>query len=277
MFKAPLTGIEYSYTQWPIFNIPFFPNLKEKFLFLDSEENYQKNLKDLADDWRFRDLEIDYKFNQSGLRMNKEISEVNEDYFACFGCSHTTGIGLPHNEIYSTLIEQELFLDGINVGIPGSSVKSTFLNVFYFLKMIIHKPKFMVISWPSSGRYLFLGDKADFVLPSYEIQDKHYELLYRHMSEQFIDQEANMYRSLTLDLCKMYNIKIVEFTFYNKDRFVRDNSIHCIDQNLEININEDCARDIQKIVISNKEKIISHPGKKLHREAFNFILEEINK
>lgn len=276
MFKAPLTNIEYNYDRWPIFEIPFFSNLKENFLFLDSEDLYQKNLRDLSIDWRFRNLKIDYKFNQLGLRMNKEISEIDENYFACFGCSHTTGIGLPYSEIYSALIEKDLGIDVVNAGIPGSSIKSTFLNVFYFLKTMVYKPKFIVISWPSSGRYVFLGDKADFVLPNYEIENENYKLLYRYMTEDFLNQEANMYRFLTLDLCRIYNIKLIEFTFYNNDSFVKNNSIHVIDQNPEVDLNEDCGRDVQKIVISNKSRIISHPGKRLHLEARNFILGKID-
>ena len=62
----------------------------------DSEELYNKSV---ADNWRWKDVNIDYTFNSLGYRT-KELAELDKDFLLTFGCSYTEGIGLPNKSIW---------------------------------------------------------------------------------------------------------------------------------------------------------------------------------
>jgi len=270
MFSANLNNIEYSFKSWPIATLPLDYNITYNYIFLDSEEQFQQNCANLPENWRFRELHYTYKFNNTGQRMEKKLDDVNYDYILFLGCSHTVGVGLPLHETYPYLTATELGLDYINGGAPGASVKFTFLNLFYALQYL-PKPKYVVISWPSYGRYVLFRKKAEFILPNFEIKTKHTENLYNAMiTEDFLTQEASLFRTLSIDLCSKLKIPLIEFTFFNNDNYVRDNNIHIVDSE-DTDLNTYYARDILKV----NGSYISHPGSALHRSATDYIKDSI--
>lgn len=270
LFSINLENIDYSLSNWPIAKLPIDTNQSLDFIFLDSKEQYSKNLNLLPKDWRFRDLKFNYRFNSSNLRMEKELIDVDDNFILFIGCSHTVGVGLPLEETYPYLTSKKLGIDYVNAGAPGASIKFTFLNLFYALKYF-RRPKIIVVSWPSYGRYSLFKNKAEFILPNYEIKNNKTKSLYQEMIySDFLYDEANLYRKLTVDLCEHFNIQLIEFTFYNLDCFVSNNNIFTVDCE-EKNLNQYYARDILHV----QDYFISHPGLSLHNIATDFIVNQL--
>ena len=85
----------------------------------DSEQEFQKNLKnsqqyELLDKNGWIDRNIEYSFNSYGFR-SREI-DISNPGFAVFGCSFTSGIGLPVDELWPVRLSKELSIPVDNFG-----------------------------------------------------------------------------------------------------------------------------------------------------------------
>ena len=114
----------------------------------DSLELYQHNLQNNYDklknnDWI--DKSFTYKFNSHGFRC-EEFTDTDSIMF--LGCSYTLGVGLPLENIFATIVAQNLNLTCFNLGVGGSSADTGFrLTKIYLQKL---KPKIVVSTflWP---------------------------------------------------------------------------------------------------------------------------------
>ena len=123
---------------------------------LDSEDEYHKNLKHnhemlVKHHWAGDIVlpSISYTFNTDGFR-SREIT-VNDPGIAVFGCSYTTGVGLPWDKLYHYYIGQELNLPVDNFGVAGASNGVAFRLAQYWLPVL--KPKIVILQTTFADRF----------------------------------------------------------------------------------------------------------------------------
>jgi hypothetical protein len=255
-------------------------NVKTIYNSTDSFENFKINCKNLGPKWIWANKPIVYKFNSFGYRMEKELNEIDFDsYLAFFGCSFTTGVGLPLEETFSYRISKTLKIDYINGAIGGSSVDFAFYNIIHLLSSAPKNPKAIIINWPDISRTFYWHNNfMDFYLANVDVSDKFWKNAYKlfiiedsHMNNRF-----HHYRQVLHLLCKSLKIKLFEFTFIqsNLDEFLKTHSevrrFSFFDSkfgpkpnggyDLE-HLNKFCARDINpKSLNKNNLFTESHPG-----------------
>jgi hypothetical protein len=176
---------------------------------------------------------ISYKFNSSGLRMNKELKDVDKNYIVAFGCSHTVGVGLPLEDTWIHLASVELNIDYINSAVVGSSVKLNAVNFFNMLNTVDVLPKAVIFAWPSSIRYCFFHNQQFvFYLPNYIPTDTQYSKFsesYRSLlMTDFNVTESAMYRNMIKTTCSRLGITYIDFGFDQNDEFTITENIDII-------------------------------------------------
>lgn len=133
--------------------LTFTPPDSEDWCGTDTESQWQSILngtfksplyKDLSSLVSFyKDNTIKYKFNSEGFR-DEEFSSKPSAVDVYLGCSHTSGIGLHRDNIWSSIVSKELDFPSINAGIGGTGcithlralkwllTKFKIRNLFYF-------------------------------------------------------------------------------------------------------------------------------------------------
>ena len=111
----------------------------------DNEEAYKRNMRAvpskkqlIANNWV--DTPIEYKFNSHGYRT-PEFEESNTR-FMTLGCSFTSGIGLPLDNIWPTYLSNDLNIPVDNLGVLGASSGLVFRVASYWIPKL--RPKFVV-------------------------------------------------------------------------------------------------------------------------------------
>jgi len=270
-------------------------NLSAEFYPGDPEEKFVKNKEKFGDKWIWSNRKILYKFNSYGYRMEKELDEVNlSNYIAFFGCSFTTGTGLPLEETFSYITSKALRLDYVNGAIGGASVDFSFLNIIEMLSNDECRPKAIIINWPELTRNCYwTNDKLEFYLvnnpmaPFWKPAYTCFLLENSHINNRFA-----FYRKTISLLCKSLNIKIFEFTTYqsNLDQFLKDHKkiTHIPLEQFQIPIvktkvfdmdfiNKYSARDIDLNILNQKDKKGngSHPGIYFNKQVAETVINWI--
>jgi hypothetical protein len=124
----------------------------------DSKERFAANLKNdhtkkllEMNTWlnARQNSRLTYNFNSEGFR-SREITTERRG-FAVFGCSFTTGVGLPYNELYHKHIECELRLPADNFGVLGASNGLMFRIAQYWLPIV--RPHFVIVQTTFAERF----------------------------------------------------------------------------------------------------------------------------
>lgn len=266
------TIINYSYDRWPYVHDTMISG-KNNFYGPDSDKLYQRNLKNLDSSWIYHNKNVEYNFNSLGLRMDKEISEVDRNYIYFSGTSFSMGIGICSKDRFSELLSKDLSLDFINYSGPTYTIKLQVLSFFNFLKTN-QKPKILVIEYPPSYAYTFFKNNKAIMYYSKHIPDTEYNIVYEEMLKtDFFEHESEIYRSMLTTLCKESNIQLVELSFHPNDVFSSHEGIIVVDpDSIDVNdINQRYARDV---MIQNNT-VSAHPGIGVHEIAYEKIKEVI--
>lgn len=125
----------------------------------DSEERFTANLNSLdtlrllgSNGWIDSDhprTKLTYEFNSQGFR-SREIN-VDTRGIAVFGCSFTTGIGLPAYELYHYYLGLQIKLPVDNFGVLGASNGLMFRLAQYWLPVL--KPHLVVLQTTFKERF----------------------------------------------------------------------------------------------------------------------------
>lgn len=234
----------------------------------DSESLFKKNLKELGSEWYWKDKEIIYKYNKYGYRMNKELEDVDFDnYYAFFGCSFCTGVGLPLEETYSYKIAQKANVDYVNAGIGGGSVDFVHINFVEMFSKAPKLPKKVIINWPELTRTCFWhNDSLDFYMAN-----KDHSLLYwKDMYSTFISEQTHIenrfktIRQSIQTMCELANVELFEMATFQSDPDFRLNH-RGIE---EVPMNPDYLSDAvdyynivyARDIIVRKPRPTAHPG-----------------
>lgn len=120
----------------------------------DNKENFQRRLQEKPASWIYRTLPISYTRNSRGHR-SKEIEELNTDnYFLVSGCSHTEGVGLPQDAVYSSLLSKLSGYDFYNLGLGGTGMDVASYNLLTWRAKINKQPKFIILQIPEYARFV---------------------------------------------------------------------------------------------------------------------------
>lgn len=268
------TVVELPLTHFPYRHESMVPNTVTKFYGTDSEQIFERNLKNRTN-WIYSTKEITYHFNSDGLRMNKNLEDVNDDYILFSGTSYSMGIGLREEDRYTDTVAKELNLDLINCAGPTYSCKIQVINFFNLLDSGYKLPKILVMEYPPYIGYTFYV-KDKFVtcygkhLPiGY---DKEIEL-YKNMDDtKFYYQEAVIYQHMIKSACKRLGIKLIEISFEKNDYFTQQNVSNIVDIDTnKSDLNFCYARDVR--VLDNY--YTGHPGIGIHNIAHTMVLNSI--
>jgi hypothetical protein len=138
---------------------PVRPSVHNKYSGHDSPELLEKNLKIKPDNWYYRNISIDYLYNNLGHRC-KRISEIDlNNYILFIGCSHTEGVGNRIIDTFPYIVSKELKCDYYNLSLGGSGIDTMMHNLNIWLHKIKHQPKYIVWQWPEPTRYLSYDGK----------------------------------------------------------------------------------------------------------------------
>lgn len=122
----------------------------------DSKEAYEKNLKIMPNDWRYRDKKIIYEVNKYGYRTD-EWENINwKDSIVIFGCSYTFGVGLAEDETISYYLGELTGKKVINLGVGGGSNELSLMNCTHMINNFGF-PEAIVFNWTFLDRFIYLS------------------------------------------------------------------------------------------------------------------------
>jgi hypothetical protein len=132
-----------------------YTNLNSKWHPDDSKEMYEGNQNNISDYYK-NSRPVTYTYNYQGYRCNEIDSYKGSKFIIAFGCSYTEGIGLHKEDIWHSLIGEELNMPVMNLGVGGTGPDFQCFNTLQYLKNNFPKPKYVIYQWPSILRKYFL-------------------------------------------------------------------------------------------------------------------------
>lgn len=256
-------------------------NITFDFAHNSERNNYLKGLATLDNNWHYRHKKVIYKYNSLGYRT-KEFDEINkENFFLSYGCSFTEGTGLAEDEIWCSLVADNLKIDCLNYGKGGQGIEFIHLNVMAFLKNSSHMPKFVIIQIPNSQRISTRSlENFRTLTPPNTAWERHKEKFPKDFYFEEIDKKRSFYTyfitllniDLMFKLCKIpviYWVKETELsekdvTFFFKDSKIQKKFIFAdsVDSSIE-NLARDLAHDGPNFHQSISNKLINLIKEKL--------------
>jgi hypothetical protein len=122
-----------------------------QWLGLDSEELYKKNLEIQPENWEWRNKKFSYTMNSQGYRASEWDQIDWNNSILVFGCSQVFGVGVPDDQTMCAHLNKILGINVVNLGIPGGSFMSTWINTEIILNHNI-KPIAVIYNWPMPER-----------------------------------------------------------------------------------------------------------------------------
>jgi hypothetical protein len=264
------TVVGFNPVGWPYIHDTMIPDSKLKFYGPDKQELYERNKKYQPDSWIYLKEEISYNFNSHGLRMSKNVEDIDSNFIYFSGTSFTMGIGINEENRFSELVSKKLSLDFINCAGPTFTTKIQVLSFFNFLKYY-PAPKILVIEYAPSKAYTFFKNNKAISYFSKHIPNTEYNRSYdEFLNNKFLENESSFYRNLLQVLCEKCKIKLVELSFTHEDPFVQNTNIEIIniDHFDHLDVDQRFARDLIKI----NSGFSAHLGIGIHQYTSNRIL-----
>lgn len=204
------------------FNRDFFPDG------LDSHKEFKKILKKSPSDWIYRTKKITYSNNELGFRERAFESVDWNNSIVILGCSHVYGYSLAEEDTAVRVLEKQINMPVINLGVASGSVELAFYNSLILYEMEV-KPKAIIQIWSDLSRYLnFFSSDVNFI-QSYTYANKAYvhnidwetkSLFYRTAFNAIWKDKTFVYEaSFFNNTALKFNIDCIEYL-----DFARDNS-----------------------------------------------------
>jgi len=149
-----------------------YRNATLKWYSTDTEDIYPRHIKENGPNWRWENVDIEYKFNSMGYR-SKEIDDVDDNFMIGFGCSYTEGVGIHEQDVWLPKVARRLGMDYVNLAKQSSGMDIQAYNAILYKNSGLKLPKLVVVQWPQMFRYSFgyLNRKMN----SVELWDRSYE------------------------------------------------------------------------------------------------------
>lgn len=117
----------------------------------DTQENFAANPID-----KWQSVEIIYKHNSNGFRTHELSDFLGKEVNVALGCSLTEGIGVPIENVWTSLIEQNLGTTLLNLGLGGGST-DTVSRILTNISGLFQIKKVFIL-WPSMHRSEFYNE-----------------------------------------------------------------------------------------------------------------------
>ena len=122
----------------------------------DREIFFNKVDQDLLDYWNQKNIR--YDFNEHQFRTSYDFSKLKDgEFILVTGCSHTVGIGIDYDSMYTTILEKELDIPVVNIAIMSSDINVVLRNLAVWMKNFA-KPKKIIIQIPEPSRFSYMFD-----------------------------------------------------------------------------------------------------------------------
>jgi len=123
----------------------------QQFHGLDSRQLLDDNKLRQPESWRYHTDVVKYHFNSHGYRC-PEFNTVDwNNSIVLFGCSMAMGTAVDQTEIFSTLLQDDIGVPVINLGVSGSSILFSLINQ-YRLAENKFIPKAVINMWTYPNR-----------------------------------------------------------------------------------------------------------------------------
>lgn len=117
----------------------------------DGPKEFEKNLKQMPEDWKYRNKKVEYLVNNSGYRC-KEWKDINwKESIVLLGCSCTFGVGLAEDETISYHLSRLTGREVVNLGYSSGSNELIVNNCAALVKNF-EMPYGVVINWTTTDR-----------------------------------------------------------------------------------------------------------------------------
>lgn len=118
----------------------------------DSYKKFRKTLKKPTLDWIYKTKEIKYNHNSLGFR-EKELDLVDwNNSIVMLGCSNVYGYSLAEEDTAARVLEKQIEIPVVNLGVTGGSVELAFYNSLILYEMGV-RPKSIIQNWSCTERY----------------------------------------------------------------------------------------------------------------------------
>ena len=208
---------------------------------MDSEERWLTNWRDRKQElekYGWLDCKFDYKFNSQGFRSPEF---TNDPTIMFLGCSFTMGMGLPFEDLWTTLVTKELGLAQANLAQAGTSADTAFRMTLGWLDKI--KPKILIYMQPPAARFELVNEQTTRHYISND-RDDIYSLWAEDHNNEYFNREKN--RLAIEQLCSQQSVKLM-----------------VVNHEYLTGCSTDLARDL------------AHPGRKNSRLMASWILDQL--
>lgn len=182
-----------------------FRNQEVNWLSTDSEQAFNHNLKSSRvqlEEYGWLERKITYKFNSEGFRC-EEFAPV--DCMVFLGSSIPMGIGLPVNQIYPTIVANQLGLKPYNLALGGTSNDTAFRIGLHWISKL--NPKIVVFDSEFAERFELLTSYSyKHFIPSV-VDDSFYRTWLSAEENSYLNKQKNVLA--TQALCTTLGIKFV--------------------------------------------------------------------
>ena len=96
---------------------------------------------------------VNYQYNSYGYRT-VEFDQVDPEYAIVAGCSHTEGTATPLELTWGSVLEKQLKIQIVNLGVGSSNAVFCKKNIMSWVTSRSLLPKFVVVQWPNPFRLL---------------------------------------------------------------------------------------------------------------------------
>jgi hypothetical protein len=229
----------------------------------------------------FNEDDVTYEINELGYRTKHPVDKI-KDSIGVFGCSYTFGVGVPHEHIFTTILENKLGVPVHNFGIPGGGIQKltksfTSINSLYKLKTAI----FVL---PSLYRYEFINrqnnytiEQIDFI-PNFKPQDKenikNFDAIYSAFDDITFLNEYCKHLNIIKMHAKLSNTKIYFTTWCNEtEKFIRKYNIENFENKILFYESYD---ELMGKPVNDFARDGMHPGIRTHFKTSEIILKFID-
>ena len=191
---------------------------------VDSQEEYNRVVKTMPDDWEYRSKPITYKLNKQGYRT-QEWEDIDwSSSTVMIGCSNTFGLGIREEETACSILENETKSPFINLGVVGSSNHLMFYNSMKLLEHNI-RPKRVILLFSDPSRYTHFNINEDYIvaLGHWSLENEEYsDYYYNYSNHMNCNVHGTMMAIATDALWKSNGVETFSFSAYHnalKDKF----------------------------------------------------------
>lgn len=248
---------------------------KLPFYFASDREIFFDNVDPkLIDYWNQKNIR--YDFNEHLFRTSYDFSTLKDNEFILvIGCSHTVGIGIDYDSMYTTIVEKELGIPIVNIAVMSSDINVLLRNLAVWIKNFA-KPKKIIIQIPEPSRfsYMFDPNKINTVVTSSGVPKDDFKMVETLGMRYYLTYEAG-YNQLNFLQCivSSYGIDTLYFSIGDLSEYRHLEFQQPIHYWLDVQEQKTAAYKIKNPKMQLKARDNSHGGDLVNKIWSDSIIE----